>query len=275
MKKLVVVMIAGVLLASCAATQTDPAVKKSLTNINDELVNMQKTITDMQVAMEDLDRKLAAASESQNTNADAIAALKSELNYLNNELMAVRGTSAMPNTMKPAQSATPAAKEPMMDAATDDAETTESTEMAPAADMADSGQQIIIIEDSSTDKSTMYSNAYELYKQKKFVEAEAQFNDFLQKFPSDDLSDNALYWIAEIQYTQDKLDIAIDKFRDLVKAYPKGNKLPDALYKIALIHDTQDRRNDSVATLKQLIKKYPDTRAAGLAKKKLAEWKLQ
>jgi len=77
----------------------------------------------------------------------------------------------------------------------------------------------------------IYDRGYTLYHQGDFVEAEADFQRFLQGFAETDLADNALYWIGEARYARRDFRGALAAFREAVDRYPAGNKVPDALLK--------------------------------------------
>lgn len=90
MKKILFSTLIALLAASCANTGND-AVKKSLTNINEELVVIQKSLTDTQMNMEDVQSASGNLQNDVTTNADAIAELRSEIAYLNNEILVLKG----------------------------------------------------------------------------------------------------------------------------------------------------------------------------------------
>ena len=90
MKKILLSTLVGLFVMSCATGGND-AVKKSLTNINEELVVIQKSLTDTQMNMEDVQSASGNLQNDVSTNADAIAELRSEIAYLNNEILVLKG----------------------------------------------------------------------------------------------------------------------------------------------------------------------------------------
>lgn len=238
MKKTLAVMAISFVTFACAG-ETE-VIKQSLNNIKDEMVGMQSEMADMKLAIEDIDRKTEINRDNINANAGALAEIRSELSYIGSSVSSPRSAATSPT--------------PVMTPST----TTTS----------DSG--VIIIEDSFSDKNSMYNYAYELYKNGKFEESRTKFSEFLTKYPSDELSDNALYWLGEIKYSEKDYAGAVDEFNRLLKTYPNGNKVPDGLIKMAYAYGSLGKKSESVAVLKKIINEYPGTRAYNLAKTRLA-----
>jgi tol-pal system protein YbgF len=241
MKKTMAVITLSFLAFACS--DETQVIKQSINNIKDEMVSMQSEMAEMKISIEDVDRKTEANKESINANAGALAEIRSELSFIGNEVTVLKEGQKAP---APGASAV--------------------LEPAQTAD----GENLIIIEDAFTDKSSLYSYAYELYRNGKYAESEAKFNEFLAKYPSDELSDNAVYWLGEIQYSQKNYEGAITLFNKLVSDYPDGNKVPDGLLKMAYSYGNIGKKAESVVTLKKIVNEYPGTRAFNLAKKKLA-----
>lgn len=94
---------------------------------------------------------------------------------------------------------------------------------------------------------------------------------FAARHPDHKLVPNALYWKGEAFYAEKDYENAILSFQDVVDKYPGGDKASDAMYKQGLsflsLKDTKNAR-----VLLELVQtKYPKSKAAELAKKKLAE----
>lgn len=269
MKKILFSTLIALLFASCASTGSNDAVKKSLTNINEELVVIQKSLTDTQMSMEDVQ---AANSNIQNdvtTNADAIAELRSEIAYLNNEILVLKGSkgasaTTLQDTGNKNVSSTTTSKgtsAPLNNIIIDD-------EKAPAEPKEET-PQIVVIEDSGVAKNSLYSYAIELNRQKKYNEARAKFQEFVKKYPKDQLAGNAQYWIGETYYSADDMNNALKAFQEVINKFPKSNKVPDAMLKIGYVQEKQGKKQESVATFQDLLKKYPKSKPATLAKQKL------
>lgn len=239
MKKFVLLMSCALLFA-CAPKNN--VIKQSINNLNEEIINLQKSVADLKVELDEVGRMNKVNSESINTNSTAISNVKTELTYLSNSTTMTKSASDQMNAdnMK--------------------------------KDSSSMDDQIIIIQDNFSDKSSLYSYAYELYKNSKYYESRKKFNEFLKLYPKDDLSDNALYWISESFYAQREYQKSINTIEKLLKNYPSGNKVPDATLKLAIDYQELGNTSKAIGILKKMINDYPNSKASKISKKKLTEW---
>jgi len=121
------------------------------------------------------------------------------------------------------------------------------------------------------DPKKAYEAAYNLFKEKKYKEARERFNDFIKRFPKDDLADNAQFWIGESYYGEKDYEGAILSYEALIKHYPGSEKIPGALLKEGLAFAEIGDKKTAKVLFERLIEKYPDSSEAAVAKKKKAE----
>lgn len=117
----------------------------------------------------------------------------------------------------------------------------------------------------------MYRQAYEALKAGRHAEAAAGFREFVRQHPTNDLADNAQYWLGECHYDQKEFVPAVREFRRVVEKFPQGNKVPDALLKAGFSYLAVGSIEAGRQTLEQLVRSYPRHEAAALATAKLAE----
>lgn len=101
-----------------------------------------------------------------------------------------------------------------------------------------------------------YRAAMELVRAKKFPEARAAFDNFIESYPEDPLTVNAIYWAGEVSLVTGDTEIAEARFRRILDNYPEHTKAPDATYKLGVaLHRKGD---DAGATqyLNQVITQY-------------------
>ncbi|HEX7880506.1 MAG TPA: tol-pal system protein YbgF [Candidatus Eisenbacteria bacterium] len=116
----------------------------------------------------------------------------------------------------------------------------------------------------------IYDRAYRDVTRGNYELASQGFRDFLDRFPDDDLSDNAQYWLGECFYVQDQVSEAAREFEKVVNEHPRGDKVPAAYLKLGYC---SLRKNDNAGARRwfdELIKKYPSTEEARSARNKLA-----
>jgi tol-pal system protein YbgF len=124
-----------------------------------------------------------------------------------------------------------------------------------------------------TDKESLYSASYEIFKQGKYDKAREAFESFLKQYPDTEFSDNAQFWIAECHYFDRNYEKAIVEYDKVVKNFPEGNKVPYALLKQGLSFLRLDDKASAKLLLQQVIKDFPNTSQARIARAKLLEIK--
>jgi len=245
MKRLILLSLTALMAVAC--TGNDAVIKQSLNNIKDEMVSIQQQVADLKVSMDDLDKKISSNKENINANSAALAELRSELSFISNRFAGKKPGKMNDNMMSNNMSK-------------DGGKVIEKNK-----------DQIIILDDNFTDKGSLYSYAYQLYKNGKYTESSAKFKEFLKMYPKDELSDNAQYWIGEIEYSKKNYTEAAAQFNNLIKMYPEGNKVPDAKLKLGFSYAEMGDQKMAVDALTRVIKDHPGSGAYNHAKKKLAE----
>ena len=116
----------------------------------------------------------------------------------------------------------------------------------------------------------LYDRGYTLYHQRKYLDAEASFQRFLQAYPSTELSDNAQFWIGESRYSRGDTRGALAAFREVLQKYPDGNKVPDALIKEGDCLEKLGDRDGARDRYHEVKRRFPDSGAAVMAEDRLA-----
>jgi tol-pal system protein YbgF len=121
---------------------------------------------------------------------------------------------------------------------------------------------------ASTEQAA-YVQAFEALKNANYAAAIAGFKQYLAKYPTSDLADNAEYWLGEAYYVTRDYDNAAVAFRAVGERWPNSRKAPDALLKLGFTQYELKQRAEARATLTQVTQRYPDTEAARLAAERL------
>lgn len=95
------------------------------------------------------------------------------------------------------------------------------------------------------------------------------YRDFLRRFPSVDLSDDAQYGVGECFFAQAAFDSAAVEYSVVPARWPDGNRVPPALYKLGLSQERLGRADDSKKTLQDLIRRFPRSAEAQLARERV------
>jgi len=101
--------------------------------------------------------------------------------------------------------------------------------------------------------------------------AEVGFLQFLEKYPSSDLADDARYGLAETYYSRKNYDQAIEEFRRVIAMSPKGSKTPAAMLKLGLCYRALQNSRDASKVWQDLISSFPYSDEAKVAQQRLDE----
>ncbi len=129
---------------------------------------------------------------------------------------------------------------------------------------------------TATDRAQIqgeYQAAYELLspQQKRYREAATAFAAFVVKYPHDELTPNAQYWLGESHYVSQQNDQALEAFEKVVNRYPESTKAPGALFKIGRLQQAAGDPQAARASYQKVLTDYPDAPAAGLARQRLQQ----
>src|SRR6266478_2698990 len=80
-----------------------------------------------------------------------------------------------------------------------------------------------------TDRGALYNLAHQKLDQGQPAKARDLLQDFLNRYPKDELAANAQYWLGETYYAEKKWNDAIVEFQKVLKEYKGSDKVPDAL----------------------------------------------
>jgi tol-pal system protein YbgF len=133
----------------------------------------------------------------------------------------------------------------------------------------------------------VYQAAYIDFSKGNYALAIAGFREFLRRYPDNDLSDNAQYWIGEAYVAQARayadagkndqavlaLQQAVQEFRKVIANYPRGDKAPTALYKEALALIELKQPDVAQQRLQYLIDNFPQAEETPLARERLTALK--
>jgi tol-pal system protein YbgF len=117
----------------------------------------------------------------------------------------------------------------------------------------------------------LFAAAYSDYSRGNFDLALSEFRQYVETYPSSELSDNAQYWVGEILYAQKKLPDAVAEFEKVAKVNPAGDKTATALYKRGLILLEMGKKEDAVAQFLAVTKEYAKSSEATLATQQLQQ----
>ncbi len=104
----------------------------------------------------------------------------------------------------------------------------------------------------------LYETAYGYLLQRDYGAAEAAFDDFLKRHPSDSLSGNAQYWLGESHFVRGQYKAAASAFLKGYQTYGQSQKAPDSLLKLAMSLDRLGQRDAACSSYSELNTKFPN-----------------
>jgi tol-pal system protein YbgF len=118
-------------------------------------------------------------------------------------------------------------------------------------------------------ESGTYEAALATFRKGDFAGAQAQFAEFIRRYPQSGFRPTALFWLGNAQYANRDYKGAIANFRELLASAPDHPRAPEALLSIANCQIELKDNAGARKTLNELVKAYPQSEAAGAAKERL------
>lgn len=115
----------------------------------------------------------------------------------------------------------------------------------------------------------LYDDGMAAFNAKKYQEAYAAFNRYLEKYPKGSLAGNARFWLGESLYQQQEYELAILEYQKLIADSPKNSKTPAALLKQGLAFEKLKDRETAKLVYLKLQADYKDSEEAAAAGKRL------
>src|SRR5215467_11782092 len=91
----------------------------------------------------------------------------------------------------------------------------------------------------------LFAAAYADYSRGNYDLAISEFRQYVESYPSSEMTDNAQYWIGEILYAQKKLPEASAAFEQVKMISPNGDKTASALFKRAMVLMDMGRKDEA------------------------------
>ncbi len=172
---------------------------------------------------------------------------------------------------QPTNTASPSAN--VLTASTGDTPAAATKAAEPAAAATPDTKQEAAPAAAAANSKEAYDAAYQKLKQGQYDASLTAFQNFLQTYPSDNMADNAQYWIGELHYVQRRFPEALMAFNQVLLRWPTSSKVPDALLKIGYSFYELNDMDNAHTSLTRLIKDFPNASPATVAKPRLAQIK--
>jgi tol-pal system protein YbgF len=115
----------------------------------------------------------------------------------------------------------------------------------------------------------LFAQATADYQRGRYDLSRQGFEDYAEKFPRTDLSDDALYWAGECWSAQKKPREAIAAFDRLFRSYPQSDKAPAAHLKKGIAHLELGEKAQAMVELNFVVNQFPGSDEAKSARQRL------
>jgi len=122
---------------------------------------------------------------------------------------------------------------------------------------------------ATTSPEELYRSSYEDYMRGNYDLAAQGFREYLRRWGSTDLADNALYWTGECYDALEKSEEALEVFSEVLERYPTSDKAAAAQLKKGLIYLKLGDQGQGVVHLQYVVYEHPGSKEADLAREKL------
>jgi len=118
------------------------------------------------------------------------------------------------------------------------------------------------------ERKSIYAIGHCMYKLNNFLEAARYFDEYVNRYPNTDLSDDAQYFEGASLYRAERFSEALLAFEDCVEKYPQGTWYngiaiaPAALFHKGLCLERLQRYTEAYQTYLYIIKNYPGAKWA-------------
>lgn len=111
---------------------------------------------------------------------------------------------------------------------------------------------------SDASAKQLYEAAYGQLLQQDYATAETGFDEFLKRFPNDQLAGNAQYWLGETFFVRGQFKAAANAFLKGYQTYGRSVKAPDSLLKLAMSLDRLGQKDAACSSYSELGVKFPN-----------------
>ena len=120
---------------------------------------------------------------------------------------------------------------------------------------------------------TEFDAAMVLYDLNRLKEAGDAFRNFANKYPEDELADDASMYYCFSLFRREMYLEAIAELQIMVKRFPQSSWIPEARYHIGVSQMHLGQAQQATAAFEWVLKNAPSSRWAGFSREKLAEIK--
>ncbi len=254
---------ATLLMTGCLARNTNPSLPyvkpaQSVPYSDPSAVHIASRLDEMDKEIQRL-RDMIERVQATGGNEGVIRNLQDRVAALEKQVgMGTAASNPGDSRPMPAPNQTNAPSQPMM-----------SSEQKPQTKSERFGAPIEIQNTPVNPDEQIYREAFTAYRNGAFDQAAALFNEFLNKYPKNPLSPDAIYWFGETKLAQKKYDEAVIQFDRVLKEHPGSKKELDALLKLGEAFGRMGDDKSAKIIYQRIVSEHPHTAQARTAAAKV------
>jgi tol-pal system protein YbgF len=124
-------------------------------------------------------------------------------------------------------------------------------------------------EAAAGDAQELYEAALRQFRRGSYGTARAALDEFLTRYPNDELAPDAQYFRAETFAEEGDAATALDEYARVLELYPNSRRAPTALYKSGLLELRRGNADDARTFFNRVVQGYPDSDEFELAQREL------
>lgn len=115
---------------------------------------------------------------------------------------------------------------------------------------------------SADPAEALYSQAMQAFRDRRYLEAQSIWSEFVKVFPKHDLTPNALFWQGECYYQLGDFAQAVLAYQEVISNYKNSNKYAPSLLKQGISFYKMGKKEPGKIVLEDLMNKFPDSAEA-------------
>jgi tol-pal system protein YbgF len=119
------------------------------------------------------------------------------------------------------------------------------------------------------DPREVYEAALRQFRRQSYATARAGLDEFLSRWPTDELAPDAQYYKAETYAEEGDTEAALREYARVLELYPNSSRAPTALYKSGLIELQRGNKDDARTFFNRVVQGYPGSDEVALARREL------
>lgn len=106
-----------------------------------------------------------------------------------------------------------------------------------------------------------FDMGYGYFQRRDYANAEQTFKDFVQRFPTDRMTPEANYWLAESLFQRQRYQDAAEAYLVVTTKFEKATRAPDALLRLGQSLAALNQKEMACASFAEVSRKYPNSSA--------------